>query len=74
MTKEQMQTVIDRLTSGTPIFVRQGDNAYPAKPRLFEEECAQGDTPGLVLYLEIDHKRLNEHRNFPDMGERPLPI
>lgn len=40
------------------VYIQQGDNAYPAKVRLFKEGTK------IVSYITIDNT--DEHRNFPE--------
>lgn len=55
MTKEELQKVLDQMPAGTQIYVRQRDDAWPAKARAFKGEK--------VLYLESTR---GDHRNFPE--------
>lgn len=56
MTKEDMIALLEKLPPGTEIYSRQGDNAWPAKLRVFQE-------PAIVAYITIN---ANDHRNFPE--------
>lgn len=62
MRKEALQAILDQLPAGTQVYIRQRDDAYPAKARIFSED----GVPENVLYLQVDVDRADEHRNFPE--------
>jgi hypothetical protein len=71
MTKEKLQAILDKLPAGTLIYVRQGDDAYPAHLRRFNESRPA------VLYLDIvGEDESGDHRNFPEgySGTREVAI
>lgn len=59
MTKEELIAILDKVPAGTEIYVRSADNAWPAQARRFND-----DPP--VIYIDIDHSRLDDHLNFPE--------
>ena len=60
MKAEDLKHAMDHLPAKQEVFVRQGDNAYPAKIRFFKEN---GKT---IPYIEIDMEKKDYHRNFPE--------
>lgn len=51
--------IINKLSNiDSEVYIQIGDNAYPAKVRVFVENGK------LVPYITIDNT--NEHRNFPE--------
>lgn len=62
MTKKELEKILKKLPDDAQIFVRSGDDAYPAKGRYFGDE---GDGEH-VLYFQIDQKKTDYHRNFPE--------
>ena len=73
MTKEKLQAILDKMPAGTLIYLRQGDDAWPAHPRRFKE----GGPGPRVLYLEVVlEDEDGDHRNFPEgyTGVTEIPI
>lgn len=65
MTKKELLKILKKLPDDAEIYVRHGsayDDAYPAKARFFGVD-GDGAT---VLYLQVDHDKLDYHRNFPE--------
>lgn len=56
---DELKDQVHGIPAKQEVFIRIGDDAYPAKIRLFKE----GDK--VIPYIDIDHSRLDEHRNFP---------
>lgn len=59
MTKKDLLLILANLPDETEIYVRSGDNAWPAAQRMFKY---QGKFQN-VLYLETSS---GNHRNFPE--------
>lgn len=52
-----MAGILSQMKSSTEVYIRIGDDAYPAKLMVFKENDK------LVPYLTIENT--DEHRNFP---------
>lgn len=68
MTRDQLINLLQRCPEDTKIYVRQGDNAWPAEARVFEE------TSETVLYFCANGGgNISANRNFPERyGAREL--
>ena len=49
----------ENISEDQDIYIRCGDNAYPAQVRFFKEN---GKT---VPYIDIDYSKLDSHKNYP---------
>lgn len=60
MKKQYLEALLSSLPDDTEIYIRVGDDAWPAKARFFNNDN--------VLYLE---HTAGDHRNFPE-GQRGI--
>jgi hypothetical protein len=58
MKAQQIIDILSNLDPNQEVYLQIGDNAYPAKVRIFIEQTEK--TP----YITIDN--YDEHRNFPE--------
>lgn len=56
MKVKEIKAILENLDDDTEVFIKNGEDAYPAKVRLFAER-------EIVPYFEIE--RIDEHRNYP---------
>jgi hypothetical protein len=73
MTKEKLQAILDTMPAGSLVYLRRGDDAWPAQARRFKE----GGNLTEVLYLEVvPEDEDGDHRNFPEgyNGVTEVPI
>lgn len=57
--------IIEKLKGvNSEVYIQIGDNAYPAKVRLFYENGK------LIPYITVDN--YEEHRNFPEPGVKEV--
>lgn len=73
MTKEKLQAILDTMPASTLIYVRAGDNAWPARPRRFEYQ----GKPQNVLYLDhVGSDEDGDHLNYPEgySGAKEIPV
>jgi len=61
MDKDELIAILEKLPKGTEVYVRSDDNAWPARPRLFNNIL--GVSPFKVF---IDLKQGGNHLNFPE--------
>lgn len=57
--KNKIAVNLEKALSDANVFVRIGDNAYPAKLRMFETSA------GVEFFVEPNWKS-GDHRNFPE--------